>query len=165
MSALLLCCVVGLISFFSLLLASLWVCHMFEWIGFYSMCLPCLDMAVSCNIPALPSRQVLPSPNPPSWRTQKYKEVNWTDPNCTGYGGPLISMLFLPSVNFDYGEMPVMAFQSFLSVSHSLWLRSVGGVEVLIGNCRAHCLHIHGFLDWPASGSETHQLSQTHTHM
>lgn len=72
-------------------------------------------------------------------------------------------MLFLPSVNFDYGEMPVMAFLSFLSFSHSVWLQGVGGVEVLIGNCRAHCLHIHGFLNWPASGSKIHQVLQTHT--
>lgn len=74
-------------------------------------------------------------------------------------------MLFLPSVNFDYGEMPVMASLSLLSLSPTLWLRGVGGVEVLIGNCRAHCLHIHGFLDWPASGSETHQHKPPHTHM
>lgn len=54
------------------------------------MCWPCLDMAVSCNILLLPSRQV----SPPGGK-KKYKEVNWNGLNCTGYGGPLISMLFL----------------------------------------------------------------------
>lgn len=92
----------------------------------------------------------------------KKQQQQRADMNCTECGGPLISMLFQPSVNFDYGETPVMAFLSFLSFSHFLWLRGVGSVEVLIGNCRAHCLHIHGFLDWPASGSERHNLLQTH---
>lgn len=56
------------------------------------------------------------------------------------------------------------------SLSPTLWLRGVGGVEVLIGNCRPHCLHIHGFLDWSASGYKTHthmwyvSLALTHAH-
>lgn len=120
----------------------------FEWMGLWAgsvwtFLLFCIMMVLHAKFPS----------------RKKRKTKNWNDLNCTECGGPLISMLFLPSVNFDYGEMPVMAFLSF---SHFLWLRGVGGVEVLIGNCRAHCLHIHGFLDWPASGSERHNRLQTH---
>lgn len=148
-------CHVGLISFFSQLLdLGSFSRVLFVWQR--SMCCLCLDM---CNTvrryykPSFPFRT----------KKEKTKQVNWNDLNCTGCRGPLISMLFLPSVNFDYGEMPVMALVSFLSFCRSHWLRGVGGVEVLIGNCRAHCLQIHGFSDWPASGSETHQLLRTHT--
>lgn len=114
----LLCCFVGLIIFFSQLLEYLWVCHMFEWIG--AVCVWTLLLFVIC-------RYCKPS-FPPG---KENKEVNWNDLNSTGCGGQLISMLFLPSVNFDYGEMPVMAFLFFLSFSHSLITRcgQCGGVD------------------------------------
>lgn len=145
MSAMLLCCVLRLIS----CLKSLRGCHtvcLSWWVSVLSL------FGHLWYNGAIASQVSL----------QETKEVNLNDLNCTGCRGPLISMLFLPSVNFDYGEMPVMALLSFLSFSRSFWLQGVGGVEELIGNCRAHCLQIHGFLDWPASGSETHQLLQTH---
>lgn len=141
----------GLISSFSQLL---WCVICLS--GWVSMC--CLRLDI-CNMPVL--RAKFPSRN----KTKQNKEVNWNDLNFTGCRGPLISMLFLPSVNLDYGEMPVMALLSFLSFPHSLWLRGVGGVEVLIGNCRAHCLQIHGFSDWPASGFEIHQHTHASEHM
>lgn len=101
---------------------------------------------------------------PPGKKKNKKTTSLFKWPELTGCRGPLISMLFLPSVNFDYGAKPVMAPLSFLSVSCSLWLLGVGGAEELIGNCRAHCLQIHGFLDWPASSTEARQLLQTHNH-
>lgn len=138
-------------------IVSLNICCWKMCLNMSAMLLCCVLKLISCLKSWLGCHTVLSQVS-----LQETKEVNLNDLNCTGCRGPLISMLFLPCVNFDYGEMQVMALLSFLSFSRSFWLQGVGGVEELIGTCRAHCLQIHGFLDWPASGSETHQLLQTH---
>lgn len=76
----------------------------------------------------------------------------------------MISMVFLSSVNFDYGEIAVMAFVSFLPFSHSLITRRgwCGGVDWELQSTL--------FTDSWLSGlaglrlQNTHRLLLAHTH-
>lgn len=87
------------------------------------------------------------------------QEMNQNAPSRAGCGGPALSVLLLPSVNFDYGETPVMASLSFLSFSHSLITRRgwCGGVDWELQTA----LFTHSWL----FGLVGLRLQDTHTHV
>lgn len=156
MPSMLSCCAVRLISSFhgSCLHYECVVC-LNEWVSV--CCSPCLDI---CITPLLCE---------PSFclgeKKQKNNQVNWKDLSYTGCRGPLISMLFLPSVCFDYGETPVMAPLSFpLALQLALIARRGLVWRCWLGIAERIVYKFMAFWIWPASGSVTHQLLQARIH-